>query len=113
MSLLKSLQNRIQGWLPKAPSLCDGQESKTVMKGQKTATESDAQRKIFKRSTVANAVIVNLFLLAHLLIDPHNKNMEYAAGSWSVFLVSLSSVNFLLYRYPKRNQNTTDPRLLP
>jgi hypothetical protein len=63
---------------------------------------NNSQRKLFKISLVANAIILNIFLLAHLLIDPFNSNIEYAVTSWTIFILSLVSVNFLLYKYFKK-----------
>jgi hypothetical protein len=103
LSIVFGLVSFIRGWLPQAPSLPDNQKSKAVSVSQ--TTEGGLQKNFFKISLVADAVIMNLFLLAHLLVDPFNQNLGYAAVSWSIFLGALISANFLLYRYSKRKTN--------
>jgi hypothetical protein len=100
MNLKKYLENRIRGWLPKEPSVLGNQGAKML-----EISEEDRQRKFFKISSVANAIMVGTFLGLHFLIDPFNENIELAVISWTIFIFSLISVNFLLYRYSKKRTN--------
>ena len=100
MNPIRCLENRIRGWLPKEPSVPSNQRTKMV-----EIVEKDKQRKIFKINIVANAIMLGTFLGLHLLIDPNNKNIELTVISWIIFILSLISVNFLLYRYFKRKTN--------
>jgi hypothetical protein len=93
----KYVENRIRGWLPKEHSIPSNQRTKMA--------KTDMQRKIFKISSVANAIMLGTFLGLHVLIDPFNKNVEYMVISWIIFILSLISVNFLLYRYSKTKAN--------
>jgi hypothetical protein len=100
MNPLRYLENRIRGWLPKEPSLPNNQKAKMAEISQK-----DAQRKIFNVRSVANAIMVGTFLGLHFLIDPFNRNIELTVISWTIFIISLISVNLLLYRYSKTKAN--------
>jgi hypothetical protein len=95
------LETRIRGWLPKEPAIPCNQRTKMA-----ETNPNNSQRKLFKISLVANAIILNIFLLAHLLIDPFNSNIEYAVTSWTIFILSLISVNFLLYKYFNRKTSS-------
>jgi hypothetical protein len=97
MNLLRYLEKRIRGWLPEESSVASNRRTKMV-----GISEKERERKFFKVSMVANAIIMSTFLGLRSLIDPFNKNIEYAVISWVVFILSLVSVNFLLYRYSKR-----------
>jgi Flp pilus assembly protein TadB len=101
MNPIRYLENRIRGWLPKEQSIPINRRTKMV-----GISEKDRERKAFKISIVANAIILNIFLLAHLLIDPFNMDIEYAVISWIIFVLSLVSFNFLLYRYSKRKPSS-------
>jgi len=97
MDPIRYLEKQIRGWLPKETSILSNQRTKMA--------KTDMQRKIFKISSVANAIMLGTFLGLRLLIDPNNKNVEYIVISWIFFILSLISVNFLLYRYFKRKTN--------
>ena len=107
MNLKKYLENRIRGWLPKEPSIPSNRQLKIGR------ISEDKERKLHKVSMVANVIILNIFLLAHLLIDPFNSNIEYAVSSWTIFILSLISVNFLLYRYFNRKTSSQLEKLKP
>jgi len=94
MDPIRYLEKQIRGWLPKETSIPSNQRTKMA--------KTDMQRKIFKISSVANAIMIGTFLGLRLLIDPNNKNVEYIVISWIFFILSLISVNFLLYRYSKK-----------
>jgi hypothetical protein len=100
LSIAFGLVTFIRGWLPKKPSIPSNQRTKMAEINQK-----DMQRKIFKISIVANAIMLGTFLGLHSLIDPFNKNIEYAVISWIIFVLTLVSVDFSLYRYSKRKTN--------
>jgi hypothetical protein len=97
MNPLRYLENRIRGWLPKEHSIPSNQRTKMA--------KTDMQRKIFKISSAANVIMLGTFLGLHSLIDPYNKNVEYMVISWIIFILSIVSVNLLLYRYSKRKTN--------
>jgi hypothetical protein len=97
MNPLRYLENRIRGWLPKETSIPSNQRTKMAKTGM--------QRKIFRISVVADAIMLGTFLGLHSLIDPFNKNVEYIVMSWITFILALISVNFLLYRYSKKKTN--------
>ncbi len=100
MNPKKYLENRIRGWLPKEPSLPRNREAKVV-----EISEVDRQRKFFKISLVSDAIIMNIFMGTNFLIDPNHKNINLTISSWIVFVLSLISVNFLLYRHSKKQAN--------
>ena len=108
MNLKKYMENRVRGWLPKEPSLPSPQKLKVAEMKIRDMTEWE--RKNFKISSIANAIIMSIFLGTHLLIDPYNRSIEVVVISWSVFVPSLILVNFLLYRYSKK-QTQTDGRI--
>ena len=93
----KYVENRIRGWLPKETSIPSNQRTKMA--------KTDMQRKIFRISVVADAIMLNIFFVTHLLIDPSNRNIGFIVISWIIFILSLISVNFLLYRYSKTKAN--------
>jgi uncharacterized membrane protein len=95
MNPLRYLENRIRGWLPKEPVIPRNQ-TKIV-----EISEEDRRKNQWKIS-VANAIMVGTFLGLRSLIDPFNENIEYAVTSWIIFILSVISVNFLLYRYFNR-----------
>jgi hypothetical protein len=105
-SIVLGLVSFIRGWLPKEPALPRNQRAKMAEINPK-----DSERKIFKISLVADAIIFNIFMLSHLLIDPFNRNVEYAAISWTIFILSLISVNFFLYRYFYKKTSSQSERL--
>lgn len=106
MNPIRYLENRIRGWLPREPSIPSNQRTKMV-----EIIEKDRQRKIFKISIAANAIILSTFLGLHLLIDPNNKNIELTVISWIIFILALISVNFLLYKYSKKKTNNQMEKL--
>jgi hypothetical protein len=101
MNPIRHLQNRIRGWLPKEPAMSSNRRPKMV-----GISEKERERKTFKITMAANAIILNIFLLSHLLIDPFNTNIGFAVISWTTFILSLIWVNFLLYRqFYKKTSN--------
>ena len=100
MNPLRYLEDRIRGWLPKEPSTSSNQRTKMV-----EITEKGRQRKIFKISSLANVIMLGTFLGLHSLVDPFNRNVEYIVISWIIFILSIISVNFLLYKYSKKKTN--------
>jgi len=101
MNLLRYVEERIRGWLPKEPSIPSNQGTRLV-----EIIEKDRQRKIFKISSVANAIMVGTFLGLHFLVDPFNRNIELTVISWIIFILTLVSVDLLIYRYFKVQTNS-------
>jgi hypothetical protein len=95
------VEERIRGWLPKEPSIPSNQGTKLV-----EIIEKDRQRKTFKISSAANAIMLGTFLGLHFLVDPFNSNVELTIISWIIFILTLVSVNLLIYRYFKVQTNS-------
>lgn len=100
MNLRRYVENLIRGWLPKEPSILSNQGTKLV-----EIIEKDRQRKAFKISNVANAIMLGTFLGLHFLIDPFNRNPELTVISWIIFSIAVVSISFLFYRYSKKKTN--------
>lgn len=100
MKTKKSMLDKIQGWLPKEPSFQVPKKIKLAEMKIRPITEWE--RKAFKITSKANAIMVGAFLGTHLLIDPYNRSIDVAIVSWSIFVPSLILVNFLVYRYFKK-----------
>ncbi len=100
LSIAFGLVSFIRGWLPREPSVPSDQGTKMV-----EISEEDRQRKIFQIARVASAVMVGAFLGLDHVINPFNENVELTAISWTIFILSAISVNFLLYRYSKKTNS--------
>lgn len=94
MNPKRYLENHIRGWLPKEPSLPCNQRAKIV-----ELSKEEIQKKNFKNTSIANLFIFVIFQTLHVLIDPYNRNVEYMVIHWIFFVLSLVSVNLLLYRH--------------
>lgn len=92
--------SQIRGWLPKEPSLLSPKKIKLTEMKIRPMTEWE--RKAFKITSIANAIMVGAFSGTHFLIDPHNRSIDVDIVSWSIFVSSLILVNFLVYRYFKK-----------
>jgi len=100
LSIAFGLVSFFRGWLPRELSVSSDQGTIMV-----EISEEDRQRKIFQIMRVASAIMVGTFLGLHHLINPFNENIELTAISWTIFIFSLISVNFLLYKYSKKTNS--------
>lgn len=99
MGVKKNLEKQIRGWLPKEPGIPRNQTKFVEI------NEEDRRRNQWKISA-ANAIMTGTFLGLRSLIDPFNENIEYAVTSWTIFILSVISVNFLLYIYLNRKTSS-------
>jgi hypothetical protein len=102
MKTKKSMMDKIQGWLPKEPSFPIPKKIKLAEMKIRLRPMMEWERKAFKITSKANAIMVGAFLGTHFLIDPYNRSSEVAIISWSIFVPSLILVNLLLYRFFKK-----------
>ncbi len=100
MNLVRYLEKRIRGWLPKEPSLAP--RNRMTKKVEVSAEDKRNQWKIY----IVNGIMVGTFFVIHFLIDPHNENIEFTVISWTIFALSLISVDFSLYKYFKRKKSS-------
>lgn len=98
MNVRNSLRSHIRGWFPKEPTLNAHFTIKTT-----PLTRAEFNRKIFKASSVANAILLNIFLCTNfLLIQPRYASPEVTALQWGAYIPVVLAVNALIYRHYKR-----------
>lgn len=98
MNVRNSLRSHIRGWFPQEPTLNAHFTIKTP-----PLTRAEFNRKIFKASLIANAVMLNVFLGTNfLLIHPRYSSIEVSIIQWSIYIPAVLAVNALIYRHYKR-----------
>ena len=98
MNVRNSLRSHIRGWFPQEPTLNAHFTIKTPL-----LTRAEFNRKIFKASLIANAIMLNIFLgINFFLIQPHYASLEVTALQWSIYIPIVLAVNALIYRHYKR-----------
>jgi hypothetical protein len=103
MNVKRSLESRIRGWFPQEPL------SKRLKAHSATKPETTAEhgRKAFKIATVANAVLLNIFLgINFLVLRPfyhYYMSLEVSLLAYGIFAVALVAVNLVIYRHYKQH----------
>lgn len=95
----KNFWSRIRGWFPQEPL------SKNLKTYNMAPPETKAalNKKAFKIATVANAIIVNIFLGTNFLVlrpfYHYYLSVETSILAFSIFAVALITVNVVIYRH--------------
>lgn len=98
MTQKDGLEQRIRGWFPQEPTI-----KTRVTPNVKPLTKAEFDRKLFKVSLVANAIMLNIFLsINFLLIQPHYASLEVSILQWGAYIPVVLGVNALIYRHYKR-----------
>jgi hypothetical protein len=98
MNMKCSLESRIRGWFPQEPTLNAHFTIKIP-----SLTRAEFNRKIFKASLIANAVMLNIFLGTNFfLIQPRYGSFEVSILQWGIYISAVLAVNALIYRHYKR-----------
>ena len=64
--------------------------------------QTERERKIFKISVATSAIMTSVFLSAHFFTDPNVWSGDLTVISWIMFSLLLVLVNFVFYRYSKK-----------
>jgi uncharacterized membrane protein YwaF len=96
MTSKKNFENRTRGWFPQEPL-----QTYSIIKASLSKAEFD--KKIFKASLIANAIMLNIFLGTNfLLIKPRYESITVSVLQWSVYVPVVIVVNILVYLHYKR-----------
>jgi hypothetical protein len=97
MNTKKNLEKRVMGWFPKEPH-----QTRSIIKAA-ALSKAEFDKKIFKASLIANAIMLNIFLGTNfLVIKPRYESITVSVLQWSVYVPIVIVVNVLVYRHYKR-----------
>lgn len=100
MSIKKYFKKRIRGWFPQEPLLTFNS------KKQKSNNENELSKKYFRYALIADAVVLQAFLgVNFVLVNPAYRDSFYFVVWWLGFILTLISVNLLLYLRFRWNTN--------
>jgi hypothetical protein len=107
MNIKKSLENRIRGWLPQEPLLTSPRKKWIELRKKwaelRRREPTESERKVFKRTLIADSILTGSFSGTHILIDRYNENIGVTIVFWAVFVSVL--VNCAIYWYYKRQES--------
>jgi hypothetical protein len=99
MNVKKRTGSRIRGWFPQEP--LSKSLKAHISTQQETTTEHG--RKAFKIATVANAILLNIFLgINFLLLRPfyhYYMSLELSLLAYGIFVAALIAVNIVICRH--------------
>jgi hypothetical protein len=99
----KILRARIRGWFPQEP-LSKNLKTYTVATSE---TKAALNKKAFKIATVANGIVVAIFLGTNFLVlrpfYHYYLNSEMSILAYSIFVVALITVNVVIYRHYRQH----------